>query len=93
LHHKYSGEGKQQRVLICFLYLTAALLQGKTECSNIVGGLQNITNYFARHTPTFRDYALRDVKLTFYVSTNCILILACLATALFLSCLAFLPLC
>jgi hypothetical protein len=73
--------------------LNAALLQGKTECSNIVGGLQNITNYFARHTPTFRDYALRDVRLTFYVSMNCILVLACLATALFLSFLAFLPSC
>jgi hypothetical protein len=42
--------------------------QSHLESSNFIGGYQNITNYFARHTPTQREYALRDVRLSFYVS-------------------------
>lgn len=36
--------------------------------TTIIGGHQNIMNYFAKHTPTFYDYELRDLQLMYYVS-------------------------
>lgn len=49
--------------------ISSSKFQGHLESSNFIGGYQNITNYFARHTPTQREYALRDVRLSFYVSS------------------------
>lgn len=46
------------------------LLQAHLEGSNIIGGYQNVLNYYARTTPHFKDYELADINLKFYVSFN-----------------------
>lgn len=42
--------------------------QTRPAFGRVIRGYQSIANYLAKHTPTLRDYTLRDVQLSFFVS-------------------------